>query len=153
MTAKADSLFNASQVAEVTGSSARLQGQRYAHHIYVHSAGDAIPCGHGDDRYVTAETIYRIAITEAAATAGVQIRSASKAALLFAADQHGRRANTIFEFGATLLKISKTRAEIINAPFDALLTDVCDKDGAFIIDIGTVIKSVTDKLSKLKRKK
>jgi hypothetical protein len=152
MTARADSLFNASQVAAVTGSSARLQGQRYAHHIYVHSAGDAIPCGHGDDRYVTAETIYRIAVTEATAAAGVQIRNASKAALLFAEDQHGRRANTLFEFGRTLIVISKTGAVIVNAPFDALLSDVCDKDGAFVIDLGPIFKAVNEKLSLINRK-
>ena len=99
MTARADLLLSASQVAAVTGASARLQGQRYAHHIYTHSAGDSIPCGHGDDRYVTAETVYRIAITEACAKAGVHIRNAAKSALLFAEDQRGRHANTLYEFG------------------------------------------------------
>ena len=124
MTARADLLLSASQVAAVTGASARLQGQRYAHHIYTHSAGDSIPCGHGDDRYVTAETVYRIAITEACAKAGVHIRNAAKSALLFAEDQRGRHANTLYEFGRTLLVIKEGTAAIVAAQFDALLTDV-----------------------------
>ncbi|SHN71567.1 hypothetical protein [Bradyrhizobium erythrophlei] len=153
MTAKADLLLSASQVAAVTGASARLQGQRYAHHIYTHSAGDSIPCGHGDDRYVTIGTAYRIAIIEACAKAGVQIRTAAKSALLFAEDQRTRHANTLFDFCRTLIVIKEGNATIVAAPFDALLTDVCGKDGAFVIDLGPIIADVNQKLSQLKSRK
>jgi hypothetical protein len=67
--------------------------------------------------------------------------------------QRGRNANEPFEAGRTLLKISKTGAEIISAPFDALLTEVCDKDGAFVIDIAPIIADVNQKLSQLTKRK
>jgi hypothetical protein len=152
MTAKADSLFTPSEICVATGASPRLQAQRWAHHIYQPSTGDTIPRGYGDARGATPETVYRIAITEECAKAGVHIRKSKNAALIFAEDQRGRRANTLYEFGRTLLKISENGAEIINAPFDALLSDVCAKDGAFVVDIGSIVKAVTEKLSQIKRK-
>jgi hypothetical protein len=139
-------------VAAATGISAEMQNQRYARHVYTPSKGDVIPKGQGDTRYVTVATIYNIAIVEACIKANIPVRLTANAARLLAEDQHGRRANMLFEFGRTLIVISKTGAAIVNAPFDALLSDVCGKDGAFVIDIGPIIADVNQKLSKLKRK-
>src|ERR1700738_1784748 len=155
MTAKAGkTLFIASEVAELTGVPALVQGQRYAHRMYQPSKDDVIPRGHGDARSVTTETVYQIAIAEACSRANLPIRRAVNAARLFAEDQSGRRANTLYEYGRTLLKISETGAEIINAPFDATLTDICGRpfQAAFIIDIGPIVGAVNEKLVSIKRK-
>jgi len=152
MSARAHStLFTPSEICAATGASPRLQAQRWAHHVYEPSVGDTIPRGYGDARGATPETVYRIAITEECAKAGVHIRKSKNAAALFAEDQHGRRANTLFPTGRSLLTISNNSAAIINAPFDALLTDVCRQPG-FVIDLGPIITEVTSKLAQLKRK-
>ena len=154
MSARAHStLFTPGEICAATGATPRLQAQRWAHHIYEPSAGDTIPRGYGDARGATPETVYRIAITETLAKSGVHIRKSKNAAALFAEDQHGRRANTLYEFGRTLIVIKGGNAAIVNAAFDAPLSDVCGKDGAFVTDLGPIIANVNQKLSQLKGNK
>jgi hypothetical protein len=59
-----------------------------------------------------------------------------------------RPANTLYEFGRTLLVVKNSGAEILNADFNDSLTDVCGRpfDAAIIIiiiiDIGQIVRAV-----------
>jgi hypothetical protein len=57
-----------------------------------------------------------------------------------------RLPNTLYEFDRTLLVVKTTRAEIINAPFESPLTDICGRpfEAAIILDIGQIIKATDE---------
>jgi hypothetical protein len=65
-----------------------------------------------------------------------------------------REANTLYEHGRTLLVVKSDGAEILNASFEASLTDICGRpfQAATIIDIGQIIKAVDENLISLKGK-
>jgi hypothetical protein len=59
-----------------------------------------------------------------------------------------RAANELYEFGRTLLVVKSTGSEIVNAPFEASLTDICGRpfQEAIILDVGPIIKPVDEVL-------
>jgi hypothetical protein len=63
-----------------------------------------------------------------------------------------RAANGLYEFGRTLLVLKKSGAEIVNAPFEASLTDICGRpfQSAIIVDIADVIKTIDKTLTSIK---
>jgi hypothetical protein len=57
-----------------------------------------------------------------------------------------RKPNELYEFGRTLLVVKKSGAEIVNAPFEASLTDICGRpfQEAIILDVGPIILAVDE---------
>jgi len=86
---------------------------------------------------------------------GVPAAQSNAAAILFTEhSQRGRPANELFEAARTLLVISKNSAEVVNAPFDATLKDVCGGPiQAIVVDIAPIIADVNQKLSQLTKRK
>jgi hypothetical protein len=65
-----------------------------------------------------------------------------------------RQANTLYEFGRTLLVVKSTGAQVINADFNASLPDICGRpvEAAVIIDVGQIIKEVDEALNNEKKR-
>jgi hypothetical protein len=66
-----------------------------------------------------------------------------------------RPANELYEFGRTLLVLKSSGTQIVNADFNASLTDICGRpfETAIIVDIGQTIRAVDEALAKLKKDK
>jgi hypothetical protein len=145
MPAKA-ALHTPAQIHEVTGFTVPQQNQIYARHTVLLSSVDKKPTGSGTRRLISSETAYRLAILAKGIKTRVQPRHIANAAKLFAIGQHGRPANTLYPFGRTLLILKEGSAEIVNAPFEASLTDICGRpfEAAIIIDIGQIIKTTNE---------
>jgi hypothetical protein len=153
MPAYADSKqhYTPAEVAAVTGAPVETQNQRHARRVYQSSRRDSIPTGSGDTRLMAVETVYHIGITETCAKLNLPARHGAKAAHLFSKEQPGRAANTPFEFGATLLVMKSTGAEIVNAPFNSSLTEICGRqfEAAVIVDVGQIVRAVNKELKEL----
>jgi hypothetical protein len=151
MTAKAASThFTPADVFSATGVSVPKQNQWYDRRTVIPSRQDKRPSGSGSYRLVCAATVYQIALTAACIKLGISARHAADAARLFAAGQPGRPPNTLYGFDRTLLTIKETGAKIINAQFNASLTDICGRpfEAAIIIDVGQIIRAIDQSLSK-----
>jgi hypothetical protein len=61
-----------------------------------------------------------------------------------------RPANTLYEFGRTLLLVKASGTQIIKADFNASLTDICGRpfEAAIIVDIGQIIRTVDQEILK-----
>src|SRR5258708_15053318 len=96
-------------------------------------------------------TVHRIALTEVCVKVNLAARHAGKAAGLLEKEQPGRAANTLFEFGATLLVVKKSGAEIVNAPFNASLTEICGRqfEAVVIVDVGHIVRAINEELKNL----
>jgi hypothetical protein len=155
MTALADSThFTPGDVYETTGISVPKQNQLYERGIYKPSPLDKQPTGSGSYRLVVPATVYQIAFAAAASNVGIPTRQGAEAARLYSEDQPGRRANTPFEFGRTLLVIKPTGTQIVNGGYTDTLADILGGqfDTAVVIDIGRIAASVNEKLLKLSEK-
>jgi hypothetical protein len=66
-----------------------------------------------------------------------------------------RPANELYEFGRTLVVVKPSGTQILNADFNASLTDICGRpfETAIIVDIGQTIRAVDEALAKLKKDK
>jgi hypothetical protein len=115
---------------------------------------DRRPIGSGSHRKISTEDVYLFAITDAGVRQGLPARRAAAAARLFAVQQPGRNSNSLFEFGVTLLVIKQRGADIVNAPFEASLSDICGRpfESATILNLTHIIKTVDDRLISLKEK-
>jgi len=62
-----------------------------------------------------------------------------------------RQANTLFEFGRTLLVHKSTGTQIVNADFNASYTDIVGLpiEPAIVIDVARIVASVDDALIEL----
>jgi hypothetical protein len=94
------------------------------------------------------------AVTNAGTRKRIPARRAAAAARLFAVQQPGRQANSLWEFGTTLLVIKQRAAEIVNAPFEASLSDICGRpfESATILNLTLIVKTVDEKLISIKGK-
>ncbi|KJC60061.1 hypothetical protein UP10_15430 [Bradyrhizobium sp. LTSPM299] len=80
-------------------------------------------------------------------------RQAAESVRLFAVDQPGRPANALYAFDRTLLVVKASGTQIINADFNAPLTEICGRpfEAAMIVDIGQTIRAVDEALAKQKK--
>jgi hypothetical protein len=64
-----------------------------------------------------------------------------------------RAANTLYPFGRTLLILKEGSSEIVNAPFESSLTDICGRpfEAAIILDIGHIIKTTDEAINSNKK--
>jgi hypothetical protein len=85
-------------------------------------------------------TVDAIAIAKALIDLGIAATPAHRAATKFAG---------LFEFGRTLLVVGTTGAQIVNAEFNAALTDICGRPfhAAIVLDVGQVIQAVDQALN------
>ena len=116
---------------------------------------DAATTGSGDHRRFSRATINQIAIAKKQIDLGVPPGPANAAAALFTEHgQPGRPANTLFEFGRTLLMTDASGSRIVNSQFDDALIDVCGRPfaSALIVDIGQIIHTVDSALSSISKK-
>jgi hypothetical protein len=146
--------YTPADVFRATGVSIIKQNQWYDRGTIKPSRLDKIVTGSGCHRRVCTATVYRIAITATCADIGMPARQAADAALLFADEQPGRRANTLFEFGRTLLITDASGSRIVNSQFDDALIDVCGRPfaSALIVDIGQIIKAIDTALNNISKK-
>ncbi len=141
------------EVGEITGIRLPTLHRWLDRRVFMPSPAE-IGEGSGNYRTFGRARLNQIAIAKALIEIGLPAAQSNANARLFTEQsQRGRQANELFEAARTLLVISKTGTAIVPAPFDALLTDVCDKDGAFVIDIGPIIADADQKLSQLKSRK
>jgi hypothetical protein len=126
----------------------RLQNQRLERGVIRPSYRDKKSGGSGNYR-ISVETIYQYAITSECTKLGIPARRAAEAARLFSVAQPGRAANELFPFGRTLLKLKSTGAEIVNADFNASLTDVVGRpfESTTLIEIGPIVGAVDQALA------
>ena len=155
MTAKAATThYTAADVFNATGISVQQQNQWYDRRVVIPSRLDKRPTGTGSYRLVCAATVYQLAITTTCTKLGISARKAADVTRLFAGEQPGRMANETYPFNRTLLVVKEGGAEILNAPFEASLTDICGRpfQAATIIDIGQIIRAIDEKLTSIKGK-
>jgi hypothetical protein len=154
MTARAaPTHYSPADVFCATGISVPKQNQWYDRRTIQPSRSDKQPTGSGSYRLVCPATVYQIAITAKCVDVGIPARKAAEAARLFAISNPDRGANALYEFGRTLLIYKATGAQILNADFNASLTDICGRpfETAIIVDIGQTIRAVDEALAKLKK--
>jgi hypothetical protein len=152
MTAKAALKLTPTDVCWATGFTVPQQNQYYARGVIL-THSHKKPKGSGDRRLVDSETAYAFAVFGACTELGLQARRAAEAVRLFAVGQPGRQANKTFEFGRTLLLVTASGPQIINADYNASLIEVCGRPfiAAATIDLGAIIRDVDNKLAKLKK--
>jgi hypothetical protein len=118
------------------------------------SRNDKQSAGSGDHRTFSRATINKIAIAKKLIDLGISAGPANAAASLFT-DQGKRMrpANELYEFGRTLLVMKSSGTQILNADFNASLTDICGRpfETAILVDIGQTIRAVDEALAKLKK--
>jgi hypothetical protein len=155
MTAKAAThYYSPADIVYSTGVSVAKQNQWGERRITVPSRFDQLPVGRGSARRVCAATVYNFAIVEAGTQQRLPARQAASGAQLFAVTQNGRPANTLYPNGLTLLIVKAGNAEIVNAPFESTITDICGRpfESATILNLTHIIKAVDAKLISLKGK-
>jgi hypothetical protein len=150
MTAKAATThyYSPADIVYSTGVSVTKQNQWGERRITVPSRFDQLPVGRGSARRVCAATVYNFAIVEAGTQQRLPARQAAAGAQLYAVAQPGRQANALYPNGLTLLIVKAGNAEIVNAPFDSSLTDICGRPfvSATILNLSHIIKTVDAKL-------
>jgi hypothetical protein len=136
--------YTPADVFRATGISVPRQNQWYDRGTIKPSRLDKRPAGSGCHRMVCPATVYQIAITAKATQLRLPARQAAEAARLFADEQPGRSANTLFEFGRTLLITDVSGSRIVNSQFDDALIDICGRPfaSALIVDIGQIVLAV-----------
>jgi hypothetical protein len=139
-------------VAVMTGVSVPKQNQWSERGTIRPSRRDKKPTGSGDYRMMSVETVYQFAITSACAKLGMPARLAAEGARHFCVAQPGRPANEPYPFGRTLLLITPTGEKIVNADFNATLTDICGRpfQSAIVVDVGQIIAAVDNALTSTK---
>jgi hypothetical protein len=108
--------------------------------------------GCGENRGLSMRRILQIAITTELSRLGIGPSRAAKAAFLFTDRANpGRNVGEPFPLGRTVLVgLPDGQSKVICIPPDLTIADVLSSDGAaFIIDCGSVVAKVTEKLSKL----
>jgi hypothetical protein len=137
-------MYKTGAVSAATGVPAARLGRWQDRNTLKPSRQDKASSGSGDHRLFSRETVNRIAIAKRLIDLGIAASQANRAALLF---------NELFEFGRTLLVISVSGSQIVNAEFNAALTDICGRPfhSAVIIDLGQITAAVDQALISTKK--
>jgi hypothetical protein len=152
MTARAATThYTPADVFLATGIPTPKQNQWYERQTIKPSRLDKKPTGSGCYRMVCPATVYQIGITAEGTQIGLPARQAAEAARLFADDQPGRPANTLFENGRTMLVLGASGSRIVNSHFDDSVVDVCGRpfEASAIIDIGQIVSAIDSILTNI----
>jgi hypothetical protein len=130
-------------VCAATGVPAARLGRWKDRKTFEPSRDDKGSTGSGDHRLFSRESVNRIAIAKALTDLGIAAKPANQAATLF---------ETTYEFGRTLLVLRPTGWQIVNAEFNAPLTDICGRpfEAAIIVDVGAITKTIDETLTNQK---
>jgi MerR HTH family regulatory protein len=122
-------------VSAATGVPIPTLGRWHDRNTFKPSRRDKPSSGSGDHRLFSRATIYQIAIAKTLIDLGIAASPANRAAALF---------TELFPCGRTLLVITPTGARIVNAEFNATLTDFCGRPfcSAIIVDCRHVVAAV-----------
>jgi hypothetical protein len=107
-------MFKTGAVCAATGVSVAKLGRWQDRKTLNPSRHDKASSGSGDHRQFSRETINRIAIAKKLIDLGIPASPANQAAALFI---------ELYQFGRTLLVLKSSGAQIINADFNAALSD------------------------------
>jgi hypothetical protein len=143
--------YTAAVAAEAAGVSA-TDLQRYANNHLNFQPCDGQSSGSGDKRQYSTRRILQTAIIAEGKNIGISPKRAAKAALEFSdRGNSGRAVGELFPLGRTvILGLADGQSKVLNIPPDLTIADVLSTDGAaFIIDCGSVVAKVTEKLSTL----
>ena len=144
--------YLAAVAAEAAGVSAS-DLQRYANQGHLtFQPCDGESRGSGDKRQYSTRRILQTAIIAEGKNIGISPKRAAKAALEFSdRGNSGRAVGELFPLGRTvILGLADGQSKVLNIPPDLTIADVLSTDGAaFIIDCGSVVAKVTEKLSTL----
>ena len=137
-------MYKTGAVSAATGVPAAKLGRWQDRRTLKPSRHDKASSGSGDHRLFSRDTVIRIAISKRLVDLGIPATPANRAAALF---------DKLFEFGRTLLVTSVSGSQIVNAAFNAPLTDICGRpfQSAIIIDIGPIIAAVDQALISTKK--
>jgi hypothetical protein len=139
--------YTAGEVAAATGIPPEKQLQWHERSIIIPSRNDVRPNGTGDERLMSRETVYQLALTEEAIKIGVSAKMGGCTARLFTE----RRAAKLFSHGRTVLVIRPTGSALINTEPDVDFFALADGGTSFVaIDVAAVCKTVDEKLNALK---
>jgi hypothetical protein len=132
-------MYKTGAVSAVTGVAAAKLGRWQDRKTLKPSRLDKASTGSGDHRLFSRATIYQIAIAKAQIDLGIAATPANAAASLFTG---------LNDFGRTLLVIGASGSQIVNADFNAPLTDICGRPfkAAIIVDVGAITKTIDDTL-------
>jgi hypothetical protein len=133
-------MYKIGAVSAVTGVPIAALGRWQDRNTLRLSRLDKASTGSGDHRLFSRTTVDAIAIAKTLIDLGIAASPANRAATKFAG---------LFEFGRTLLVVGTTGAQIVNAEFNATLTDICGRPfhAAIVLDIGQIIQAVDQALN------
>jgi len=136
-------MYKTGAVSAATGVPAAKLGRWQDRRTLKPSRQDKPSTGSGDHRLFSRATVNRIAITKCLTDLGIAASPANQAAALL---------ETVYEFGRTLLVFKPTGWQIVNAEFNAPLTDICGRpfEAAVIVDVGQIIKAIDETLTNKK---
>jgi hypothetical protein len=137
-------MYKTGAVCAATGVPAARLGRWQDRKTLQPSRHDKASSGTGDHRQFSRDTIIRIAIAKTLTDLGIAANPANKAATLFTG---------LFQFGRTVLTLTRTGAKIVNADYNAPLTEICGRpfQAAVIVDIGQIVMAVDQALISTKK--
>jgi DNA-binding transcriptional MerR regulator len=132
-------MYKTGAVCAATGVSAAMLARWSDRRTLKPSRRDKASTGSGDHRLFSRDTINKIAVAKTLINLGIAASPAHAAAALL----NGR-----FETGRTLLVVKSTGTAIVNAEFNAPLSDICGRpfQSAVIVDIGQIVAAVDQAL-------
>jgi hypothetical protein len=132
-------MYKIGAVSAATGVPIPTLGRWHDRNTLKPSRLDKPTTGSGDHRLFSRSTIVRIAIAKTLIDLGIAAGPANRAAATF---------TELFAYGRTLLVISPTCARIVNAEFNATLTDFSGRPfcSAVIVDCGHVVAAIDQTL-------
>ncbi len=147
--------FTANEVYEVTGVRPSCQYQWTDRGVTNPSRRDKLSCGSGDPHLKSFATIAQYFIVKKLTQLSVSPKDAARAARKFTDEgQPGRKPSELFEHFKTVLVVTEEGASVLNAGFDAKITDVTGhSDCAVIVDLNSIVKSLYENFSRVKGRK
>jgi hypothetical protein len=147
---RADKMLKLSGVCRIAKVSEATLAQRLDRGIFKMSRRDTHSNGSGQHKEFCRDTTIRFAIAQKLIELNIGAKHASDAASLFADQQPGRNAGDVFEFGKTLMLVTKANgSRIVNVGYDDSLIDILGRpfEAAVIVDIGQIVKAVDSELA------
>ena len=136
-------MFKTGVVCAATGVPVARLERWQDHNTLELSRHDKGTAGSGDHRLFSRATVHRIAIAKRLTDLGIAAKPANQAATLF---------DGLHQFGRTLLVIGASGSQIVNADYDASLSDICGRpfQSAIVVDIGQIVSTIDENLTNKK---
>jgi hypothetical protein len=133
-------MFKTGAVCAATGVPAARLGRWKDRKTFEPSRADKGSTGSGDHRLFSRESVNRIAIAKCLTDLGIAAKPANQAATLFDGLHD--------ECRRTLLVVTPSGPQIINADYSAALPEICGRPfaAAVIVDVGQIIKTIDETL-------